>query len=207
MSVQSYLNGQLIFMSSNQVYPEKTDEELVSLTLHDKENYQYLIQRYEGKLFRYIVRISGVRSEDAEDILQDVFIKAYEKLNDFKTYLKFSSWIYRIAHNETVSFLRKSNTRPKLIDNEENPLIMNFLRAESHIEQDIDRKNLIENIAEIINNLDEKYRDVLVLKYLEGKDYHEISDILKKPMGTVAILLKRAKEKINKEILKNNISI
>jgi len=190
-----YLNGD---------YLNKTDEELVVLTLKDKENYQYLIQRYKNKLMRYIVRLSGIKTEDAEGILQEVFIRVYQKLNDFDTSLKFSSWIYRITHNEIIDHLRKSKTRPQVIDSESNLIALDLLKADLDIIKDIDKKYFAENIEKIINTLDEKYRNVIILKYKEDKDYNEISDILKKPPGTIATLLKRAKEQLKKEILKNS---
>lgn len=184
-------------------YQEKTDEDLVSKTLENKENYRYLMQRYEGKLKRYIIRISGVRQEDAEDILQEVFIKTYRKLNDFDRNLKFSSWIYRIAHNETITHFRKTSRKPKTFDLEVNEIALNTLRADLDIESDLDKKNLGENMAKLINNLDNKYKEALILRYMEDKNYEEISDILKKPIGTVATLLKRAKEQFKKELIKN----
>jgi len=190
-------------MPLNGDQPNKTDEELVVLTLKDKENYQYLIQRYKDKLMRYVVRLSGAKTEDAEDILQEVFIKVYQKLNDFDPSLKFSSWIYRITHNETIDHLRKSKTRPQVVGFESNLIIMDLLKADLDIIKDIDKKYFAENIEKIISGLGEKYRDVIILKYKEDKDYMEISDILKKPPGTVATLLKRAKAQLKKEILKN----
>jgi len=190
-------------MPLNGDQPNKTDEELVVLTLKDKENYQYLIQRYKDKLMRYVVRLSGAKTEDAEDILQEVFIKVYQKLNDFDPSLKFSSWIYRITHNETIDHLRKSKTRPQVVGFESNLIIMDLLKADLDIIKDIDKKYFAENIEKIISGLGEKYRDVIILKYKEDKDYMEISDILKKPPGTVATLLKWAKAQLKKEILKN----
>ena len=190
-------------MITQESYLNKTDEEMVLLTLKDKRIYQYLMERYEQKLTRYIIRLSGAKKEDVEDILQEVFIKTYQKLNDFDAHFKFSSWIYRICHNETINYLRKINTKPKIINPETNKKIIDSLRADLNIQKDIDEKYLAKTIEKIINGLDRKYQEVIVLKYMEDKDYKEISDILKKPSGTIAILLKRAKEKLKREILKN----
>jgi RNA polymerase sigma-70 factor (ECF subfamily) len=181
----------------------KTDEELVVLTLKDKENYRYLMERYEKKLIRYIIRISGIKKEDAEDVLQESFIKAYQKINDFDFGYKFSSWMYRIVHNETFTHLRKKKARPKVIDSEFSSIIIDSLRDDLNVEKEIDKKYLAKHLSEIMSGISEKYRIVLTLKYLEDKDYQEISDILKKPVGTVATLLKRAKEQLKKEVIKN----
>ena len=84
-----------------------TDEEIVRITREeDKEVYTHLVRRYEDKLLRYIKRY--IKNEDtSEDVLQTTFIKAYENLNGFDIKKKFSSWIYRIAHNEALNKLKK----------------------------------------------------------------------------------------------------
>ena len=76
-------------------YSNKTDEELVILSLENQNIFAYLINRYQKKIARYIKRISGLSDDDIEDVLQDVFIKTYRNLNAFDSNLKFSSWLYR----------------------------------------------------------------------------------------------------------------
>ena len=97
-------------------YDDKTDEELVKLALQKQEHFVYLINRYQHKLLRYIKRISNFSVEETEDILQEVFIKVYRNLEGFDQSLKFSSWIYRIAHNQTISHFRKSRAGPNLVN-------------------------------------------------------------------------------------------
>ncbi|MFZ2189437.1 MAG: RNA polymerase sigma factor [Candidatus Magasanikiibacteriota bacterium] len=183
----------------------KTDEELVPLVLENQSYFLCLMEKYESKLLRYIMRISGVRYEDAEDILQEVFIKVYENLYGFDSDLKFSSWIYRIAHNHVISEFRKKRNRMEIILSEEEDW-HNFV-SDLNIAHEVDAKLSQEVINKVLNNLDIKYREVLFLKFLEERDYKEISDILKKPMGTVATLINRAKEKFKKELVKQNIKI
>lgn len=177
----------------------KTDEELVVLSLASKNNYQYLMQRYEKKLLRYIMSISNFSHEDAEDVLQDVFIKAFRKLNGFDKNLQFSSWIYRITHNETISHFRKKKTRPQKFSGEINEVLLDFLKDDSNIEKEIINEQSFERVRSSIDALDAKYKAVLVLKYIDDKSYQEISDILKKPVGTVATLLNRAKKQFAKK--------
>jgi len=86
---------------------EKPDEELIALALDNQEYFYYLMKRYEKRLLSYILHISNFLSGDAEDVLQEVFIKTYKNLRAFDKSLKFSSWIYRIAHNETISEYRR----------------------------------------------------------------------------------------------------
>ncbi len=185
----------------------KTDEEIAVLTLEDRNFFLCLIKRYEDKLLRYILRISNFSKEEAEDNLQEVFIKIYTNLNDFDKSLKFSSWAYRIAHNQVVSHYRKKQSRPDDADLEIDNNALNQIASDLDIGKEIDLEYLKENIYKILNSLDAKYREVLVLKFLEDKDYKEMSDIIKKPMGTVATLINRAKQKFKQETIEQNINL
>lgn len=173
-----------------------SDEKLATLSLENKRYFVYLIDRYEQKIRRYIYRL-GVRSqEDIDDVLQDVFIKVYQNLNAFDPSLKFSSWLYRIAHNETISSIRYKKARPhgNAIDISDDEL--HNISSEINIIKETERKHTTAHLKECINQLDEKYRDILILKFLEEKSYEEVSDILRIPQGTVAVRINRAKEKI-----------
>jgi RNA polymerase sigma-70 factor (ECF subfamily) len=151
--------------------------------------------------------LTNYTPEEIEDLLQDIFIKVYKNLNSFDQDLKFSSWIYRIAHNEVISSFRLKKRRPWHYPGEENNIELTNLVSEVNIEKEINDKLTRENIEKLLDRLDEKYSEVLILKYFEEKDYQEISDILKKPLGTVATLLNRAKKEFKKEVEKNNIQI
>ncbi len=177
---------------------EKTDEELVALALKNQDFFSCLVSRYEGKLSRYIRRISGVSQEDVEDLLQEIFIKVYANLNGFDPSLKFSSWIYRIAHNQVISSWRKTKSRPQVLKFEADEDFLKFIAADGDLALDTERRFTAEEVRGVIAKLDKKYREVLVLKFLEGKDYNEISDILEKPLGTVATLINRAKKQFRK---------
>lgn len=186
---------------------EKKDEELVALTLENSDIYQVLVERYEEKLMRYVMRISASSREDAEDILQDVFLSAYRNLNEFDQDLKFSSWIYRITHNKVISHYRKKNARPKTTTYEGDSELINILSSDEDIAKELEKRQKSDEVREILDTLDERYREVLVLKFLEDKDYKEISDILEKPMGTVATLINRAKKQFRERLKeRDNIS-
>ncbi|MBT3817571.1 MAG: RNA polymerase sigma factor [Candidatus Magasanikbacteria bacterium] len=168
---------------------KKTDAELVALSLEDQEYFLCIIRKYQQPLLRYIRRISGVPYEDAEDVFQEVCIKVYTHLHNYNETLPFSSWIYRITRNTTISHFRK---RKPVISLES----MDLERLASHCMKEFVIKNDI--IAPVLNKMDEKYRDILILKFLEEKSYEEISDIIKKPMGTVATWINRAKKQFQK---------
>ncbi len=165
------------------------------------------MKRYERKLFAYIMRLGKVTTEEAEDILQEVFIKTYQNLNSFDPDLKFSSWIYRITYNHSISSFRKRKSRPQTLSSEDSEKVFECLKSELDIQDDLHRKFENKKLKKILDKLEKKYRDVLILKFLEDKNYKEISDILRKPMGTVATLINRAKSKFRKLLLKNNIKL
>jgi RNA polymerase sigma-70 factor (ECF subfamily) len=184
----------------------KTDEEIVSLSLENRQAYAGLVSRYEEKLRRYVRRLSNLGQEDVSDILQNAFIKAYVNLNGFDRQLKFSSWIYRIAHNEAVSFLRQKSTRPKVICPEGDLDCFDKLMAEIDLEKDVQVKLDHGKIAKVLESMGPEFREILILKYFEQKDYSEISDILQKPMGSVASQLSRAKEKFRAQAKQSGIN-
>ncbi|MCD4704918.1 sigma-70 family RNA polymerase sigma factor [bacterium] len=188
---------------------KKTDIELVQLTLKNEKYFLCLMKKYETKLLNYTKRISNFNHEDAEDILQDVFIKVYQNLNNFDPNLKFSSWIYRITHNEVISKFRKNKARPEKsnLNIEIQNNILNNITTDLNIEKKIDNELLKKQIFNILSLMDVKYREILILKFLEHKDYNEISDILKKPKGTVATLINRAKKQFKIKQNKYNINL
>lgn len=181
------------------------DETLVEkIRNENQEYYLFLMQRYEQKILRYIRRISFLPEEDARDVVQDVFIKTYTHLNDFDVSLSFSSWIYRIAHNEAVSALRKHSRFPKARDSGggeseddlENPIM--FVPDPTNLEFEMDVKMTQREVMNILEGLSPDHRTVLILKFVEDKSYQEMSDILKKPIGTISTLVHRAKKQFKK---------
>ena len=183
-----------------------SDEELVKKSLQNIDYFACIYERYEQKLIRYILRISSFSIEEAEDILQEAFIKAWRNLNEFNKDLKFSSWIYRIVRNTTITEWKKTKSkgRDKKQDIEEELFrnIPSLLNTEKEADQKFNNKN----IGKILQLMPEKYREVLILKFLEEKNYQEISDILKKPNGTIATLINRAKKSFYETAKQENIS-
>lgn len=180
-------------------YQNKTDEELAQIILDDANALVVLIRRYESRLLSYIRRISGSSHEDAEDILQEAFMDAYKNIARFDPSLKFSSWIYRIVHNRTISAYRK---KKKEMDDfsmdDEDDGFKRMLSADDDTARLADMKLTAEAVNIIMSELPERDRTVLILAYMEEKTYDEISDILKAPPGTVATWIRRAKQKFVK---------
>jgi RNA polymerase sigma-70 factor, ECF subfamily len=163
-----------------------SDEEMVREVCNsDKELYSEIIRRYQSKLMRYASYLMRDETTGA-DVVQNGFIKAYINLRGFDTKKKFSSWLYRIIHNEAMNALGKDkNNRP----------INEYDHFESNIdiEDDVIKKELTEHTYSCLNEMTLLYREPLSLYYLEEKSYEEISDILHIPIGTVATRINRAK--------------
>ncbi len=169
---------------------EMDDKVLVQKTLNDPESFRYIIDRYRAKLFRYIGHI-GIRDHaQQEDVLQEVFIKVYRNLNGYNDDFPFSSWIYRIAHNEAMNFFRRRKISPLSL---ESFPFLDFIGEEKTYDEKLLDDEQIKNA---LNQLDQRYKEVIILKYFEEKSYEEIADILEKPPGTIATLLSRAKQKL-----------
>ena len=181
------------------------DEKLVKKSLKDIKYFACLFERYEKKLVRYILRISSFSEEEANDILQEIFLKIWKNLNKFDNSLKFSSWAYRIAHNTTVSEWKKSKSYGKDQQTKIDDEIFQNLPSKIDLIKEFQKENNNKEIRKILNALPKKYSDVLVLKFLEEKNYNEISDILKKPPGTIATLIHRAKKAFRNETSRKNI--
>uniref|UniRef100_A0A7C4M0D0 Sigma-70 family RNA polymerase sigma factor n=1 Tax=candidate division CPR3 bacterium TaxID=2268181 RepID=A0A7C4M0D0_UNCC3 len=194
-------------MLSSEFIDKKTDEELVPLVLENQEYFLYLVRRYEEMLMRYIRRISGLAKEDSEDLLQDIFIKIYQNLNDFNTSLKFSSWVYRIAHNEVISNYRKVKARPKTISYNDDPVLINKLASNKDFIKEIEKEYDTKVIRKVLAKMDTKYREALILRFLEEKDYKEMSDILQKPIGTVGAMVNRGKGQFKKIVNSEGIDL
>tara|TARA_B100000508_G_scaffold91716_1_gene71540 strand:+ start:4232 stop:4816 length:585 start_codon:yes stop_codon:yes gene_type:complete len=185
-----------------------SDEELVTMTLIDKSCFGDLVERYEAKLMRYVTRL-GVRDpEDQLDVLQDIFLKIYRNLNGFDTSLKFSSWVYRIAHNEAISWYRKRHVRPEghlVADSEE---LLGFLKGnEEMADVTYDKTVNAGEVNKALLIIDDKYRQAIILRFFEHKEYEEISDILQIPVGSVGTLLHRGKKQLSDALNKEAIRI
>ncbi len=175
-----------------------TDRELIAATLRDPHAFAAIVERYQAPIRRYVVRLGCTDPHDIEDVLQELFIKCYTNLNDYDPSLKFSSWLYRIAHNETVSYFRKKRIRPAPVVTEEDLKIFEQIPDESDLVEALSQERDAGHIREAIMVMHEKYRAPLLLRFFEEKSYTEISDILQIPEGTVATYISRGKKELKK---------
>jgi RNA polymerase sigma-70 factor, ECF subfamily len=173
---------------------------LVAAALRDRHAYAGLVRRYEPVLGRYVRRLLGRHGQAAEDVLQDVFIKAYLNLNDYDRSRPFAPWIYRITHNEAISYLRKQRAGVQTVDGEDALLILERIAGDDDPEGSLQRSRADDDVRKALTALDPRYRDVLVLRYLEEKSYDEIADILEMPMGTVATFINRGLKQLTRSL-------
>jgi RNA polymerase sigma-70 factor (ECF subfamily) len=180
----------------NSVFEKLTDEEVVEkVRLENQEFYAYLMERYQSKLLRYANNL--VKDEHrAKDVVQETFIKAFINLNGFDQKKKFSSWIYRIVHNEALNVLKKYH--------KELPMLPDFdFESAEDLEKDFSQKEITATVEKCLAKLPLTYSEPLALYYIEEKSYEEIGDILKLPQGTVATRISRAKLLMKKVCQKN----
>jgi RNA polymerase sigma-70 factor (ECF subfamily) len=174
---------------------ELTDNELADLAKKNPDIFGKLVEKYQQRLFRYIRRISFFSEEDAQDIVQEVFIKIYLSLNIFDGDFKFSTWAYQFARNATSDAIRKKQSRPQTVCLEATDLVR-IVRSDDDVHLDFETQDDMEKMKRIIDELPYKYLEVIILRLLEYKDYEEIMDIIQKPKGTVASLINRGKKMI-----------
>lgn len=189
---------------AEEICKQLSDREIVEKSLADIDYFSCLYDRYESRLFRYIKRIALVNDEQAHDILQEAFIKIWRNLNEFDQSLKLSSWIYRIVHNETVSCWRKQKSFGKNREVKLDTGLYENIPKDLETIEDNEQNDLLTH--EVLELLPLKYKTILVLKFMEGMSYHEISDILKIPVGTVATRINRAKNMFIKVASDKHIS-
>lgn len=174
-----------------------SDTELVQKTLENPDNYALIIDRYEEPILRYIGRMIGSSHEEIEELAQMVFIKSYRSINGFDVRLKFSSWLYRIAHNLCVDYLRKNSKHQQMsldAEDEYSQALIETIASEDNVSLRLETDEQKKGIQKIIGMLPEKYRTAIILFFAEEKSYEEISDILQIPVSTVGTLLSRAKK-------------
>lgn len=174
-----------------------TDEELVGQVLAgDGATFGEIVQRHEGRLYNTIYRLVG-SAEDARDLLQDTFVKAYENLKTFRGGSSLYTWLFRIAVNTSLSHRRRRKwvqmSAPAGDEDDPNP---GNAVADTAAANPADRLVTAETevlVQEAINGLDDEHRTVVVLRDIQHCDYRQIAEILEVPPGTVKSRLYRAR--------------
>ncbi len=183
--------------------PQKvTDEELIArFQQGDQQAFDILVHRYKDQLLNFVYRFVGNRN-DAEDIVQETFLRVYKNKHYYKEIAKFSTWIYTIAGNLAKTELRKRKRR-KLFS------VSNFMNEEKDYEIPDEDKNpelevdgTIKDdiIQKAIEKLPPKFKEVILLRDVQGFSYEEISQILNIPLGTVKSRVNRGRLKLQEDL-------
>lgn len=188
------------------------DYELVSFCKKgDVDAFEVLVKKHQRRMLNIAYRMIG-NYEEACEIVQDAFVSAYRNLKGFKGKSKFSTWLYTIVMNLSKNRLKQLKTqlhREKFsIDN---PILTNNgqikvepASSEPSALEKLEKRDVQQKVQGCINSLDDEFREVLILRDIQGFSYGEISDLLKAPEGTVKSRLFRAREAV-KDCLKNVI--
>jgi len=178
------------------------DNEIISKVLKGEQNaYAELVNRYQAYVFTLVLRMIKSR-EDAEEVAQDVFIKAYRSLADFRGESKFSTWLYTIANTTSITFLRKKKLDVHSLHNEKVFEVADSkdsgLRANM-----IEQKSRVNMVNEAIAMLSPDDAEVITLFYKAEQNLEEISKILRLETNTVKVRLHRARTRLKEKMEKN----
>ncbi len=159
--------------------------------------------RYRPAIFHIVYKIVRDK-ETTDDLVQETFMKAFASLASYRSEYRFSTWLYKIAANCSIDFLRKKRIKALSLDQEietgEGKVEIEVADYSYHPEREMVRKQQRISIDEAINSLPEKYRDVIVYRHKEDKSYEEIADLLHIPVGTVKARIFRARELLKKKL-------
>lgn len=169
----------------------------------DQKAYESLLKRYRNGIYNMIYQMIKNR-EEAEDLVQETFIKAFNSLDSYNDEYAFSTWLYKIAFNHSIDAIRKKKLRTfpldkpiRLPDGE----VHHEIRDETLTpEKDFLFSEKKKRIQQTIDALPERYRTAIILRHREERSYEEISEILKIPLGTVKARIFRAREILKKKL-------
>ena len=179
-----------------------TDEELVARSMGgDLDSFNQLVLRWERPIYALAYRVIG-REEDARDVAQEAFLRAFRALGGFKGQAKFSSWLYRITLNLCRDWIRRERRTPVAQAPEGVDLIE--LASESapseSIEDLVSRKELGRAVAKALSTLPEEQRTAIILKEYHGLTFQEIADLLDCPLSTVKTRLYQGLSVVRKQL-------
>ena len=186
------------------------DAELVVRALAGREDgFEELVRRYQRPIVAYVYRMVG-DYDAALDLAQEVFIKVYNSLGRYRSEYKFSTWIYRIAHNSAIDHLRRqgaSRTEEMEVAGEGGSTFEKPLASKSPTpEQETERGERRAEIEEVVAQLTPAYRELIVLRHSHDLSYDEIAEVTGLPLGTVKNRIFRAREAMRELLVARGIT-
>jgi RNA polymerase sigma-70 factor (ECF subfamily) len=185
-----------------------SDRELVAIAVTGFDgSFEELVRRYQRPISAYVYRMVG-NYESALDLTQEIFIKVYNSLQRYRSEFKFSTWIYKIAHNAAVDHLRRNSTREQSLvagiegDTFDLPIECSRLSPE----QESERKERRGEIEAVVRSLPGNYRELIILRHSQDLSYEEIVEVTGLPLGTVKNRLFRAREMMRQQFVDKGIT-
>ncbi|MCI0514646.1 sigma-70 family RNA polymerase sigma factor [candidate division KSB1 bacterium] len=183
---------------------ESTDTNLIERALAgDQQAYAELVNRYRGPVYNLLLRMVK-NKEEAEDLVQEAFIKAFHSLASFNAQFAFSTWLYKIAINNCIDHFRKQKLKlcsiDKPVPSKEGEIKREFPDISLAADRELLDSEKTVMIQEAIDSLPEKYRLSIVYRHQDEKSYEEIADLMEIPLGTVKARIFRAREMLKKKL-------
>ena len=185
-----------------------SDHELVTLAQQGSEKaYRELLGRFQRPVFSIIYRMIRDR-EQAEDLAQETFVRVFNNIDRYDPRFKFSSWIFKIATNLTIDWIRRKELDTVSIDGSRNAVTAEQIEATSitiastdeNPEELLEAKELGEEIEGAIGKLRPEYKAAILLRHVEGREYQEIAEILSLPLGTVKTYIHRGRNELRDQL-------
>ena len=185
-----------------------SDRDLVATAVSGIEgSFEELVRRYQRPISAYVYRMVG-NYESALDLTQEIFIKVYNSLRRYRSEFKFSTWIYKIAHNAAIDHLRRTATREQSLvmgpENDQFDLPIESKRLSP--EQESERKERRGEIESVVRALPANYRELIILRHSQDLSYEEIVEVTGLPLGTVKNRLFRAREMMRQQFVDKGIT-
>jgi RNA polymerase sigma-70 factor (ECF subfamily) len=173
-----------------------TDGELIQTAIRGGEDgFEELVRRYQRPITGYIYRM--LNNYDASlDVTQEVFIKVYNSLERYSSEYKFSTWLYRIAHNAAIDYMRRNSVNQQSLETEnaDGTYQLQIESSQPNPEQERERSEWRKEIETVVKCLPQVYRELILLRHAQDMSYDEIAEITNLPLGTVKNRLFRARE-------------
>ena len=184
------------------------DCELVAAAVRGVEgSFEELVSRYQRPIAAYVYRMVG-NYESALDLTQEIFIKVYRSLERYRSEYKFSTWIYKIAHNAAIDHLRRTATREQslVVGTEGDQFDLPIESSRLSPEEESERRERRGEIETVVRALPANYRELILLRHSQDLSYEEIVEVTGLPLGTVKNRLFRAREMMRQQFVEKGIT-
>lgn len=166
----------------------------------DKSQFRYLVLEFEKKIFYYFLRMTR-DYEDARDLTQNTFLRAFNYIKSYNLDYSFQSWLYSIAHNQLKDWWLRKKKDTFSIEEMEEKFFVKF-SSDEEVLQTLSDKSLNEKVREAVNGLPDLYREIMLLLLVENQSYDEIAAVTELPLNTVKIRIHRARKLLRKVLEK-----